>query len=428
MAASNLTTTTQTANATIDRFMPARQLEVAKYSTQWYGLLPHVKIPKGESKTVTFHRYPHLALPTSTLSEGSSGTAQQLSTERVSVSTQTHGAYVEVSSLAEYITRGSPLATAADRLGVQQARVIDREITRQAMGATTKYYPGSVTARSGLGADDVISSVLMKKVRARLKRRGAHYYEGSQFVMICGPEVCADMRNDTLFVQAVTYQKWEVLTSEEQGSWHGFRIVESNTIPSFTLLSSTNATLGAANQGAGETVLTDATYYVIMTANDADGFETGFYAGQSQAVADSGDGVLTVATPALPSTYVSFNIYVGTNSAYTDCALQVEKAAASTTYRINGNGGGTNGVAYSTSGRIVGVAPASGITVHPVWFFGSEYMKCTEIENVKTYRVTGPDSGNPLNRYSTVGWVMEGFAALITDQNEGGCIEVATKN
>lgn len=427
MAATNLTTTTQTVNATIDRFMPARQLEVARYTTQWYGLLPHVKIPKGESKTVTFHRYPHLALPTSTLSEGSSGTAQQLSTERVSVATQTHGAYVEVSSLAEYITRGSPLATAADRLGVQQARVIDREVTRQAMGATTKYYPGTITARSGIGADDVISSVLMKKVRARLKRRGAHYYEGNRFVMLCGPEVCADMRNDTLFISAATYSKWDVLVSEEQGEWHGFRIVESNTIPSFVLLSSTNATVTDEANAGSETDLTDGTYYVIMTANDTSGFEVGFYAAQTATL--SGD-VLQVITPAAPSGYSSFNIYVGTSSDYSDCSLQQEKAAASTTYRITGNGVANSGtgVQYVTTGRVVGVAPASGITVHPVWFFGSEFMKCTEIENVKTYRTSGADKADPLNRYSTVGWVMEGFAALITDQNEGGCIEVATKN
>ena len=89
---------------------------------------------------------------------------------------------------------------------------------------------------------------------------------------------------------------------------------------------------------------------------------------------------------------------------------------------------GTNGITFSTSGRVVGVAPASGVTVHPIWFFGSEFMKCTEIEAVKTYRTSGAEKADPLNRYSTVGWVMEGFAALITDQNEGGCIEVATLN
>lgn len=427
-APSNLTTTTQTVNATIDRWMPARQLEVAMYNTQWYGLLKHEKLPKGESNVATFHRYPHLALPTSTLSEGDSGTAQQLSTERVSVSTQTHGAHVIVSSLAQYITRGSPLDTAAERLGVQQARVVDREITRQAMGATTKYYPGAITARSGIGANDVITSTLMKKVRARLKRAGAHYYQGSQFVMICGPEVCADMRNDTLFVQAATYQKWDVLTSEEQGTWHGFRIVESNTIPSFSYISTSPTFAQAAT--SGDTALADATYYGIVTANDTNGFEVGFYAGSGAIGGGATSGeIITCATPAsLPTGYSSFNIYLGTQSDYSDCKLQSEKVAANTTFRISTNGAGTNGIVYSTSGRIVGVAPASGVTVHPVWFFGSEFMRCTEIEGVKTYRTSGAQKSDPLNRYSTVGWVMEGFAALITDQTEGGCIEVATLN
>jgi N4-gp56 family major capsid protein len=426
-APSSMTGKTQTANATPDRYMPLRALEVRDYNMQWYGLLPHVKVPEGNSDTVTFHRWPHLALPTAELAEGDNGTPQQLSTERVTCVLQTHGAHVKVSSLSEKITIGSPKAVAADRLGVQQARVVDREITRQAMGATTKYYPGAVTARSGLGVSDTISSVLMKKVRARLRRAGAPAYSGNRFVMIAGPEVCADMQNDSLFLNAAAYQKWEVLVSSELGEWHGFRIVESNTVPSFVLLSSTNATVTDEATGSGETDLDDDTYYVLMTANDTDGFETGFYAIQSATL--SGD-VLQVITPAAPTGYSSFNIYVGTDSTGIDATLQYERAAASTTFRITANGVAASGTAvtYGTTGRIPGVAPASGVTVHPVWFFGAEFMKCTELSKVQWHRVTTPDSNNPLLRYMSVGWVLEGFRALITDQSFGGCIEVATAN
>lgn len=423
---SSATDTTALANATIDRFIPAKMLAVATYNAQLYNLAEKVDIPPGESNTVTFIKYNHLALPTDPLSEGDSGSATAGTTSRVSCTTEAWGAWQIVSSLGQYIAKGSPADIYAERQGVQAARVLDREIVRQLMGATTVYYPGTITARSGIGANDTITIQLMRKVRARLKRTGAPFYSGERHVMVAGPEVCADIAViDPTVINAAIYQKWDLLVSGEIGELSGFRIVESNTIPQLAAVATAPTTALASTTGS-ETALADASYYVSVTLNDTDGFETGFY--PICTVRTTSSQIVTVATPSLPTGYASFNIYIGTNSAGTDAKLIGERKAASTTWRITGNGAGSNNLTYSTTGRIVGVSPATGVTVHPVFFFGQGFFKCTKIKSITTYRTNGAQKSDPLNRFQTLGWVIEGFRALITDQTYGGKMEVASLN
>jgi N4-gp56 family major capsid protein len=424
------TDTSAVANATIDRFIPAKMLEVAKYNAQLYNLCPHVNIPPGESQTVTFIKYNHLALPTTPLAEGDSGTPIAGTTSRVSCVTEPWGAWQLVSSLGQYIAKGSPADIYATRQGVQAARVIDREIVRVLNGATRLFYPDANLSRSTLGATDTISYKLLRKVRAYMKRTGAPFYQGEKHVIVAGPEVCADLVTvDPTMINAILYQKFDILVSGEIGEIAGFRIVESNTIPSFSALATAPTTAVTTVTGAETRADVDGNYYISVTANDLNGFEVGYYPiGTVRAIATT-NVVLTVATPAqLPTGYGSFNIYLGTQADGSDATLQMERAAVNTTYRISGNGSNALGIARSTSGRIVGVSPATGVTVHPVFFFGSEFFKCTQIKEIQTYRTSGAQKSDPLNRYQTLGWVIEGFRAVITDQTFGGKIEVASQN
>jgi len=290
------------------------------------------------------------------------------------------------------------------------------------------YYPDAITARSGITATDTISYKLLRKVRARMKRTGAPFYSGNKHVIVAGPEVCADLVTvDPTMINAIIYQKYDVLVSGEIGEIAGFRIVESNTLPSLAAIA-TAPTTAKTTIVATETALADGDYYVSVTANNTDGFETGFYPICTVRQTETTNVVVTVATPSLPTGYGSFNIYVGALSTGADATLLLERAAASTTYRISLNGSKALGIAYVTTGRIVGISPATGVTVHPVFFFGNEFFKCTQIKKIETHRTNGPQKSDPLNRYQTLGWVIEGFRALITDQTFGGKIEVASQN
>jgi len=434
--ASGGTTTTQLANTTIDRYIPARTLEVAKYTAVLYNLARKEKIPKGESNTFTFIKTNHLALPTAPLAEADSGNATAMSTFRVSGVTEPWGAWVAISSLGAYIARDSPAERASQRLGVNAARTIDREGVRQLLSGTNVFFGGSANTRAGLGANDVITTALMRKVRARMKRTGAPFYEGNKHVIVCGPEVAADIMADQTAVDAAVYQKYDVLTSGEQGMWMGFRITESNTIPSLTNGGAHGLTVTSPAASGTETAVNGAsTTYVdlMITSNDADGFEDVFYALYGTTTLASGD-VVVFTLPALPGTATSWNVYMTAQAAtaapeLVTLSLQGERLAPGVIH-ITGNGltaAGT-GLLATTTGRIAGVPPATGVTVHPVFFFGSEYFTCTEIGKIETPRSKGPQKNDPLDRYETIGWKIEGFRFLITDHSFGGRMEVASLN
>lgn len=431
------TTASAVANATIDRFIPAKTLEVAKYNAVLYNLAKHVAIPAGESNTVTFIKYNHLALPLTPLAEADSGNATAMTTSRVSCVTEPWGQWVAISSLGEYISRGSPASVAAERLGVASARTIDREIVRQLLSGTTVYFPGSATARSGVTSTDVITTALMRKVRARMKRTGAPFYEGNKHALVCGPEVAADIQSDATFVDAAVYQKYEILTSGEVGMWQGYRINESNTIPTLTNGGAHGATVTTPAAAGSETAINtsggNTVVDILITGNDADGFEGVFYTLVGNTTVANGD-VVSVALPALPAGVSSFNVYMTAQAAATPILttlnLQSERLAGSTTYIISGNGvanAGT-GILVSTTGRAAGVPPGTGVTIHPVFFFGSEYFKCTEIGKITTPRTKGAQKSDALDRYETVGWKIEGFRTCITDHTFGGRMEVASLN
>jgi N4-gp56 family major capsid protein len=432
------TTTTALANATIDRYIPARTLEVAKYTSVLYNLARKQPIPKGESNTVTFIKTNHLALPTSPLGEADSGNATALSTSRVSCVTEAWGAWVAISSLGQYVARDSPAVRAAERLGVNAARTIDREIVRQLLSGTNVYYGGIATTRLGLTINDIITTALMRKVRARMKRTGAPFYENNKHALVCGPEVVADIMADPTAIDAQVYSKYEQLAAGEMGLWMGFRIHESNTIPSITNGGAHNATITTPAAAGVETALNasggNTDVDILITTNDVDGFENVFYTLAGDTTMANGD-IISVVLPALPGTATSFNVYMTAQHATTPVLstmnLQIERVLGGVTLHITGNGlidGAGTGVLGTTTGRIGGVTPFTGVTVHPVFFFGTEYFVVTEIGKIMTPRSSGAQKSDPLDRFETIGWKMEGFRTVITDHSFGGRMEVASLN
>jgi N4-gp56 family major capsid protein len=353
------TTTTDLANVTIDRFIPAKTLEVAKYNAVLYQLARHQPIPKGESNTVTFIKTNHLALPNNPLGEGDSGNATKMSTSRVSCVTEAWGAWVAISSLGAYIARDSPPTRAAERLGVNSARTIDREIVRQLLSGTNVFFGGTATSRAGLGVNDVITTALMRKVRARLKRAGAPFYDGNKHAFVAGPEVVADIGADPTFVNAASYQRYDVLTSGEVGLWMGFRINESNTIPSIVGGGAAGATVTTPVATLPETAINTSAAAtnvdILVTSNDVDGFEHTFYTLVGTTNVAIGD-IVQVVLPALPGTETSFNVYMTAQAATTPdlktLALQAERIAGGVTLRITGNGLAASGTGGSSRPRV----------------------------------------------------------------------------
>jgi N4-gp56 family major capsid protein len=424
------TLTTQLANATIDRWMDTQLLAVAEKHVVLYNLGKRRPVPKGESKTVSFTRFERLTLPAAPLVEGVTPNATQMSTTRVTCMLEQWGAFVTLTDVAEMTVRYEPLQRAIELLGYQAAETLDREVLRQLLSGTNVFFGGSATSRAGLTATDVPTTTLLRKVRASLKNAGAPFYDGRYYAGVADPFNMMDLMADATFVQAATYQDKGVLTSGEMGVWMGIRWNESNVLPVVTANAAVDATVNTPAAAGVETALAAGTYFVLVTGNDTNGFETqvGPDAASTTTVA-SGD-VIEVITPGAVAGVTSFNIYVGEkDGAVTTLHLQTERAPISTTYHITTNGlidspSATRiGVAYNTTERSAGASPAANVNVHYMFVFGSEYFAVTELEAVRTTRTpAGAQKGDELDQQRSVGWKAM-FRACITNQSFGARIE-----
>lgn len=422
------TTATILANATIDRYMPARLLKIADKHTVLYKLGRKVNVPKGESKTVSFTRFERLALPTTPIVEGTTPNATPMSTSRVTCVLEQWGAFVTITDIAEMTVRSQPFQQAVMLLGMQAAETVDREVLRQLMSGTQVFFPGAITSRASITATDVPTTTLLRKVRATLKNGGAPFYDGRYFAGVSDPFNMADIMNDSTFVQAAVYQDKGVLTTGEFGVWMGVRWNESNTLPVVVRNTAATATITTPAASGGETAIPGTgSVFVLITGNDASGFETQYGADGDAATAGfvTGD-VVSIVTPALPAGITSFNIYVGVpGGAVSTLALQLDRALPSTTYIVSANGvasAGT-GITYTASGRVALPAPAASINVHYMFIFGNEWYAVTELEAIKTTRTpAGAQKGDELDLQRSAGWKTM-FRACITNQLFGCRIE-----
>jgi hypothetical protein len=231
---------------------------------------------------------------------------------------------------------------------------------------------------------------------------------------------------DTVFINTATYNNLAVLKNNEIGEWAGIRWMVSNTLPVLVLQGTTNATVSTDATAGSETTLADGVYTTQIVALDANGFPVKFYATQTFTIATSAD-VGTIATPALPTGYTSFDIYVSTvDGGAATLARQAERVAASTTKRIIGGGSSATGIVLDSTGQRGFVAPATGVNVHYMFVFGDEYYAVTELEGIRMVKTpAGPDKSDPLDQQRPVGWKAF-FKACILNHNFGGRIECAS--
>jgi hypothetical protein len=210
------------------------------------------------------------------------------------------------------------------------------------------------------------------------------------------------------------------------GVWMGIRWNESNVLPVVVANAAVDATITTPAASGTETALAAGDYFVLMTGNDTNGFETQVGPDAATATTVASGDVIVVTTPALPAGVTSYNVYVGTvDGAITTLHLQGERLLASTAYHITANGLAASGVgiAYNTTGRSAGASPAASVNVHYMFVFGSEYYAVTELEAIRTTRTpAGAQKGDELDQQRSVGWKAM-FRACITNQSFGARIE-----
>lgn len=230
-------------------------IDILKQNLIFYKTAKIQKIEAGSnSKTMIFRGFNKLSLATTALSEGVVPVGQNLTMNTVSVTLSQYGDLTRVTDIAEFLYDRSLIKDAADVLGIQATETIDTLLVN-VVGAGTNvvYGDGSVTTRATVTAAMKISTTLLTRSTRWLetnnvKKFGAMPIIGNAFAGVMHPDVVADIRIDTNFVQAVNYSSPTPTNSNrgdlftgELGYWMGVRLISTTLAPSYGAVGASSA-------------------------------------------------------------------------------------------------------------------------------------------------------------------------------------------
>lgn len=415
-------------DAIIERHMHDTVLNIAELNTVFWKLGRMVKMPKGESKTITFERFPRLVTPRNPLADdGSSGNGKAMTVEKVTCVLEQWGDFITLTDVAMLTVRHEPYQRAMELIGLDAAMTVDREVQRVLIAGTNVYFPNNRADRTLLQAGDTLSTPLIRKLVAKLQRNGAPTYSGGTWVGVVPPEVSADIQADPTFVPAAQYSNLQALQKAEIGLWLNIRWQLSNNIPILTRDQDADPTSVSDVATSGSDVaLTADDYTARLIGVDANGFEVMWSATDAGATVGAGE-VLEVVVPALPDGITDFNLYVQKGAG---SFRLVTRGLAPGTYYVNTSGThatGDGSFPYDAAGQVSGLTPPANVQVHQAYVFGNEYYACTELSAIEVLKTPpGPViGGNELDRKRAIGWKWFG-KSVITNETFGLRVECAS--
>ena len=206
----------------------------------------------------------------------------------------------------------------------------------------------------------------------------------------------------TFFVDtssASAYSDIYRLYNSEFGEWGGVRFCSSQLCPSWTGIAQVNGTPGSSGS------LATNTYYVQVTGSDTQNqFESQIYQVSGSVAVVGPNGSISVTLPATAG--YTYSVYIGTTTSPGNLALSPQGPLSGT---MQGQATQLSGgqVVTLTGTGVVDVppaAPATGLTVYPVFIFGRGAYGQVVLDNIKITLLTQADKSDPLNQLRVVGW------------------------
>jgi N4-gp56 family major capsid protein len=231
------------------------------------------------SDMLTFLSFPDLSstTPQTPLTEGSPPTARAISMNTVTVSTDQYGDLVNITDLAKVKAPRDIVAIASERVSRTAKEVMDT-ITRDNifMGGTAFYQAGDTT-RAGLAATDLLVGADLIKLRSTMKANNVPLPADGYYRLILSINQTYDLMSETTavtgFVPLSQYtDRVNQVFAGEIGTLHGFRVMESDTAPTFSSTTTVYAGLALGDikgWGAGE-LQTFRAYHVAPGGDHSD--------------------------------------------------------------------------------------------------------------------------------------------------------------
>lgn len=449
--------TSVTTSSDQEKFLAAKLLNRSLLKLVAASICEKVAQPKGTGLTAYFVRYKRMNVPLTSLAEGVDPSDSTFALEQVTVTLDQWGDVLTITDVAQLTTKHPLVQQAMELLSENAQRVIDREVQLVWLaGTNVQYGDGSVSTRTTVTKAMKISDAVLHKAYVNLVDAGAPpregpaggvlvaqangtYLNGRSYVAVCGPQVIRDvMAVSTSFgswVSVASYQNAKALYNAEVGTWLGFRFVETNFIPKFSLFGNKTAAVTSGQAfGTGTPVVTavdgggtltsGATYYFKVTRKDRlRGFEEVVSIQHTMAAAATGDNEsFAFDFTGLSSDY-AYSIYFGSSSG--DANLKLAFANV-----IGGSAAVVTAVPSSTVTAPANVRAANDAddpsAVHPVYIHGAMSCAWVGLQDLKMM-VTGdqPTTDNPLMLKKRLGYKYLA-KSVILDQTRLLRLEVAS--
>jgi N4-gp56 family major capsid protein len=228
-------TNTTALAADLQTYFSKKLLVQAAYKTVLDQFAYVEKIPSNASKTISFTQYADLAVATTPLTEGTAPTDTALSTTAITAVIDQLGAFVTLTDLAELTVKHPVVQKTTELLSVQAARSYDRTINSVVVAGTSVIYNTGNSARTDIGAGEVLTFTEVRKAVAQLRNNGAQEFDDGNFVLVVDPSVETDLMADTTFQNTVYRQSTPTQGNENyKGTitkFAGVTVVRSNNIP-----------------------------------------------------------------------------------------------------------------------------------------------------------------------------------------------------
>ena len=451
MAATNFSSTYA---ADVSNFIQKEKLPLVQRQLILYQFGQSLRLPKQRGTTYTASRYDRANLPLAPLSEGVPPIGETIPLTQVSVTAQQWGDTITVTDIADFTIEHPLFETAKDLIAMNAQETLERNTCNALMANTQINYVNTRGSRGALVAGDVMNSHEVNRMVTALKIIGAPQFLGQleedskitagkpsmaskspagrkHYVVVCRPEVEADLRESPLVTNAWAQSDVNRLYNDEIGEWGGTRWVASNMLPYFigvaaptTGASATNGSYTANTTGGS---LANGTYYVQITGFlTQQGYETAIGAASASiSVGGTGSGSVTVVLPT--TTGYTYAVYLSTNS--TPNTLGVSSSGPT----VGPLAGQAIGLAAGSTVTITGVgssrtppaAPGTGLTVFPTFFFGKDAYAQVMLDDMKFYYLKGAEKVDPLDQLYMVGWKAM-WNTLILNNNFMGRVEAVS--
>jgi N4-gp56 family major capsid protein len=414
-----------------EKFLAAKLLNRSLLKLVAASICEKVAQPKGTGLTAYFVRYKRMNVPVTTIAEGVDPSDSTFALEQVTVTLDQWGDVLTLTDVSQLTTKHPLVQQAMELLSENAQRVIDREVQLVWLaGTNVQYGDGSVSSRASVTTAMTISNSILHKAYVSLVDAGAppregpaggvlvsqaqgQYLNGRSYVAVCGPQVIRDlMVTSTSFgswVSVASYQNAKALYNAEVGTWLGFRFVETNFIPKFSMFGNTTAAVTLpANFGTGTPTvatvnaspgtLATGTYYFKVTRKDLlRGFEEAISIEHSAAITSAGsNGIISFTMPSTAG--FVYNVYFGSSTGDANLKLAGANIAASATLAVTA-------VPSSTVTAPANVNPTGTPVIHPVYIHGAMACAWVGLQDLKMM-VTGdqPTTDNPLMLKKRLGY------------------------